>query len=122
MSSIGVRLPLRRSSTTGFVMNRSLLSTVKQNLKMLLLTTPGERVMVPDYGVGLRNFLFSNFTPDLIARVENKIKEQVKIYMPAVNIKNIAVNTKDADLNTLSLVIIYSIPGLTSNDLLSVTI
>ncbi|HAI37845.1 MAG TPA: hypothetical protein DCM40_06825 [Maribacter sp.] len=122
MSSIGVKLPLRRSSLNGFAMNRTLLNTAKQNLKMLILTSPGERVMVPNYGVGLKNYLFSNFTPDVIATIQNKIREQVRIYMPAVKINNIIVNSADADINTLSLSIIYSIPGLTPNDLLTVTI
>tara|TARA_R100001163_G_C5045942_1_gene183251 strand:- start:455 stop:823 length:369 start_codon:yes stop_codon:yes gene_type:complete len=122
MSSIGVKLPLRRSSLNGFAMNRTLLNTAKQNLKMLILTSPGERVMVPNYGVGLKNYLFSNFTPDVIATIQNKIREQVRIYMPAVKINNIIVNSTDADINTLSLSIIYSIPGLTPNDLLTVTI
>ena len=39
--------------------NNNLIKTVKdnvkQNLKMLLFTAPGERVMLPDYGVGLKN-------------------------------------------------------------------
>ena len=122
MSSICVKLPLRRSSLNGFAMNRTLLNTAKQNLKMLILTSPGERVMVPNYGVGLKNYLFSNFTPDVIATIQNKIREQVRIYMPAVKINNIIVNSADADINTLSLSIIYSIPGLTPNDLLTVTI
>ena len=122
MSSISVKLPLRKSSLNGFAMNRSILSAVKQNLKMLILTIPGERVMVSNYGVGLSRYLFSNFTPDIAARIENKIREQVKIFMPAVVIENISINTSDADANTLSLNLIYSIPGLTANDLLTITI
>ena len=31
---------------------------IKQNLKMILLTHPGERIMVPDFGVGLPRFIF----------------------------------------------------------------
>lgn len=122
MSSIGVKLPLQRSTINGFGMNKEILSVVQQNLKMLILTIPGERTMIPNYGVGLKTFLFSTFTPSLVASIENKIREQVKIYMPAVIIKQVLVETGDIDTNTLSLKLIYSIPGLTSNDLLSITI
>tara|TARA_R100000008_G_C3456185_1_gene101852 strand:+ start:125 stop:493 length:369 start_codon:yes stop_codon:yes gene_type:complete len=122
MSSLSVKLPLRRSIVNGFMMNRSLISLTKQNLKMLLLTNPGERIMVPNYGVGLKSFLFENFTPSLLSQISTKIKEQVNIFMPAVNIVDIVVNTKNADTNTLSIIIIYSVSGLIANDLIEITI
>ena len=122
MSSISVKLPLRTSVVDGFMMNKSIIQVVKQNLKMLLLTIPGERIMVPNYGVGLKNFLFENFTPNLLSQINSKIREQVNIFMPAVNIVDIVVNTKNADTNTLSIIIIYSVSGLIANDLLEITI
>ena len=122
MAGLAPKLPISRSEIYGYSLLGSLEEIAAQNLKMLILTSPGERVMVPNYGVGLKNYLFSNFTPDVIATIQNKIREQVRIYMPAVKINNIIVNSADADINTLSLSIICSIPGLTPNDLLTVTI
>ena len=56
MASIGVALPLTRSDIDGFTMHKRIKDAAKQNLKMLLLTIPGERVMDPDYGVGMKKF------------------------------------------------------------------
>ena len=58
MSSIGVALPLLRSSNDGFEMLKTIKETVKQNLKTIILTNPGERIMDPEFGVGIRRFLF----------------------------------------------------------------
>ena len=73
-------LPLTKDPDDGFY---TLTKTVKQNtqqkVKMLMLTAPGERIMVPDYGVGLRNFLFEN-TPEF--EIFSRIKEQVATYLP----------------------------------------
>ena len=31
---------------------------IKQNFKMVIMTNPGERIMIPDFGVGIRRYLF----------------------------------------------------------------
>jgi len=95
---------------------------VRQNLKMLVLTNPGERVMEPEYGVGIKTFLFENFESDVYARIDNKIREQVAQYMPAVQIKKIQFTNSDPDTNTLSLFLEYSIPQIATDDLLEITI
>ena len=59
MEGIGAKLPLERDSEFGFYnLNTEFADEIKQNFKNLLLTCPGERVMIPQFGVGLRNFLF----------------------------------------------------------------
>ena len=60
-NSIAVKLPLALSDEYGYEMLTDLISVFKQNLKTLILTNPGERVMDPSYGVGIRKFLFENF-------------------------------------------------------------
>ena len=56
---------LNKDSEDGFQLVKSLKQNIKQNLKMLLLTIPGERVMEPNFGVGLKTYLFSNFHQDI---------------------------------------------------------
>jgi phage baseplate assembly protein W len=122
MASYAVRLPLSQDSGDGYAMIKRIKLLVRQNLKMLILTNPGERVMEPDYGVGIRTFLFENFETDVFARIDNKIREQVAQYMPAVNIKKIQFSNSDPDTNTLSLFLEYSLPQIAGADLLEITI
>ena len=89
---------------------------------MLILTNPGERVMEPEYGVGIRRFLFQNFESDVFARIDSKIRDQVAKYMPAVQIKRLQFSNSDPDTNTLSLYLEYSIPQIATSDLLEITI
>ena len=65
MASIGVALPITKDSSDGFTMLKSFRKTIKQNFKMLILTSPGERVMEPEFGVGIRRFLFENYDDSL---------------------------------------------------------
>ena len=122
MSSLGVALPLRLSDRDGFVMIKSFHKLVKQNFKMLMLTIPGERIMEPEYGVGLKQYLFENYHSNVYGEIERKIREQVKIYIPAITIDAIHFNTSSPDTSTLGISINYSIPQLSIHDLLEFTI
>ena len=122
MSSFGVALPLEIDSGDGFVMIKSIKKLVRQNLKMLLLTDPGERVMEPNFGVGLKRFLFENYGSGVEAQIDTKIRQQVNIYLPAVSILNIAFGIADPDYNRLAFSVIYSIPNLGTNDFIEITI
>ena len=52
------KLPLTKDPQDGYALNKEYVELVQQNLKMILLTAPGERIMEPEFGVGLRNYLF----------------------------------------------------------------
>ena len=121
MSSLAVALPLALDSRTGFKMITRIKDLIKQNLKMLILTNPGERVMDPGFGVGLKRYLFENFGQDTMAQIDNKIREQARIYMPAIQIQKIAFGRTDPDNNYLGVQIRYSIPSIGTSDLLELT-
>ena len=122
MNAFGVALPLRISSSDGFVMIRTIKRLVKQNLKMLILTNPGERVMEPQFGVGMKRYLFQNFSQTTNAEINAKIREQVNIYLPLVNIINIDFDSSGSDQNQLFVRIRYSLQDINVKDLLQITI
>lgn len=122
MSSIGIKLPITYDSGDGFTMLKTLDDTVKQNLKMLILTNPGERVMEPEFGVGIQQFLFSNFSENVESQISEKIKTQVRRYMPSVVVHNINFYGSDPDMNSLAFAIQYSVPDIGLSDLLEFTI
>ena len=122
MASYGVALPLELDDGDGFTMIKSIKKLVRQNLKMLLLTDPGERVMEPDFGVGMKRFLFENYGSGVEAQIDSKIREQVNIYLPVVSIIDITFGIADADNNRLAFSIFYAIPELDDKDLLEFTI
>jgi hypothetical protein len=122
MSSLSVALPLTISSIDGFTMIKDIKRLVSQNLKMLLLTVPGERVMEPEFGVGLKRYLFQNFTQATYSEIETKIKKQVTTYMPIVTINRIVFSSSNQDMNQLGISLEYSIPNIGVKDLLEFTI
>ena len=95
---------------------------IKQNLKMLILTNPGERVMEPDFGVGIKRFLFNSFSSDVYSQIDSKIRQQIGIYMPTVTVKEVNFYSIEPDSNQVAFRLVYSIPAIAVNDLLEITI
>ena len=70
------------------------------NAKNLLLTEPGERVMLPEFGCGLKKTIFENLTPQTIATLEMRIKNSFQTFLPYIFIRKLQL-TPDEDRNTL---------------------
>ena len=126
LQGISPRVPLTYSQTDGpYQLNKTLKQTIQQNLKMLILTSPGERVMVPDFGVGLHNFLFMNMGNDSLSVVAQRIKEQVEFYISVINLEEIRFFTNDDDptlqINEVRVSIQYNILPFNTRDQLIIT-
>lgn len=125
MPFLGPALPLRRNKETGYKLINNYKDLVKQNLKNLLFTIPGERIMDPNFGVGLLGFLFEQDTPFLYDKIISNIKSQIKKYLPYIEIKNVIFNSFATDVNmdqnTLSIVVEYQIVPLGLVDVIEIT-
>tara|TARA_R110000851_G_scaffold34747_1_gene92050 strand:- start:654 stop:1055 length:402 start_codon:yes stop_codon:yes gene_type:complete len=123
---ISVKLPLTYNSVDGpYSLNKTTKEAVRQNFKNLVLTAPGERVMDPQFGVGLRNFLFEQMNDTLYSKVATRIREQIRAYMPFVFIEHISFESMDTNSslgpNELQVYIQYNILPLDAEDTLSIT-
>tara|TARA_R110000851_G_scaffold164880_1_gene309275 strand:- start:380 stop:790 length:411 start_codon:yes stop_codon:yes gene_type:complete len=102
--SIGVAFPL--DDTNMFKGTRTLKEQVKSNLINVLLTKPGERVMEPDFGVGLKFYLFEqNINLD---NLKDKINDQINIYVPEISLSDVIVDFIEGE-HLLFIKIVYSI-------------
>ena len=119
MYGVSPKLPLIVDDVDGhYGLTKTVREAVKQNFKNLILTSPGERVMDSNFGVGLRNFLFENYTIEVGENIRFRIFDQAKIYMPFIEINSVSIGQIQDKLGTLSVAIQYSIPNLGANDTL----
>ena len=95
---------------------------IRQNFKMLLLTSPGEYVMDPNFGVGLYNFLFELNTSLNRDGLSSAIVTQVAKYMPYVAIRSIDLNTSQIDNNKFSIRIVYRISKSVVDEIFDLTV
>jgi len=85
-SGLTPRLPI---TTSRYDLIRNYEKLVAQNLKMLILTVPGERMMDINFGVGLRRFLFERNDESTYKKIASTIRKQVSQYMPFVEVQKI---------------------------------
>jgi phage baseplate assembly protein W len=124
MSGLSPKLPLATDSEDGYALNKTYRDLVRQNLKMLILTNPGERMMDPLFGVGLRMFLFEQNASATYERIAGAIESQVTRYMPFLEIENIHFLSPDQDAsldrNFVGITVTYKIIPLGTSDLLDI--
>ena len=128
-TGFSVKLPLIPDAIDGFYkLNKTLGEVAKQNIKMVVLTAPGERMMHPEFGVGIRNYLFAS-QMETYGELSKKIKDQVKRYMPYISIRKIdvlplnnEVGIGGQDVGYVGIRIIYYIPNLNLNDTLEIKV
>ena len=116
MSNISPRLPLSIDAANGYAQNHTEIEAIIQDLKMLILTSPGERTMDPNFGVGMRRFLFEQNNAPTHASIRARIRRQAAEYMPFLDITDISFST-DLDgegfrANSLLVGITFYIPSL----------
>jgi len=88
--AIGISLPIQIGKTA-FEQTFTTFEQVKSNIKNLLLTKRGERVMQPQFGSGLQELLFEQNVDDLEGRIQTTIEDSISQWLPFVNIDEIDI-------------------------------
>ena len=102
--TIGVALPL--DETNMFKGTETTTEQSKTNFLSLLLTYPGERINLPNYGIGLKKLVFE--TNIDLSSLKDKIQNQVEFYLPNLNIREVTT-TRSEDKHSIFINIIYSV-------------
>lgn len=113
MTILAPKLPLALDANTQYEMIRDYPKLAQQNLKMLILTIPGERVMDVDFGVGIPKYLFENNDNVVRAEIKARLYEQVNTYLPYIDILEVNFHSSLEDPmvseHYLGMKVIYNI-------------
>ena len=126
LDGIGVALPLDYDNTDGpYRLTKNLGEEVKQNLKNLLLTSPGERVMLPTFGAGIRKMLFEPKLPATYSKIQTAINTQIVKFMPFVNIVGVTIfdesSIPELGPNDVMIQVKYNLGQASGADTLKIT-
>ena len=111
---VGIDYPFHKSfgSDGWFASTSTTIKAVKNNIKMLLSTTKGERLMQPDLGLNLRKFLFEQYTDETRVTIENEIVDTFEFWLPFVEIRDLIISMDKTDSvgkNVMSIFIQFNI-------------
>ena len=67
------------------------INQIKSDLLILLLTSPGERVMLPTFGTPLKDLIFEPGDQTLVARAKQMIIDSIQQWEPRISVDAINV-------------------------------
>lgn len=94
---IGLNYPLQASPNNGYFSKYSGKELLKACIKQLIQTEPGERVMMPFYGCGLRKFIGEPMDEFLRQDIEDVVTTAFSKYLPLVDILKLEVSEVNDD-------------------------
>jgi phage baseplate assembly protein W len=105
---------INKSSNKGgiFSVNYTTLTQARENLKNLILTKKGERLLNPTFGCDIWKVLFEQLDGNLIEnQIETSILDAVSIWLPYLSIDEIIFDYDDNDIdnNRIGLDIKFSL-------------
>ena len=143
MSGLSPKLPVHRNNFDigGYALTKTHIEVIQQNLKHLVLTNPGERIMDVNFGCGLKRYIFEQNSVSVYTQIAGTIQEQVRRYMPFVSITDIEIRSSthlwrlrgdfeelpsesigDVGDNEINIRVLYSVAALRRTAVLSVRI
>jgi uncharacterized protein len=90
---------------------------IKQSLNILLSTSLGERVMQPEYGCNLTDYLFESLSSSVIGYIKDRVKNAILYYEPRIIAEKIEVTSGasfDLVEGRFTISIEYTIAGTNS--------
>lgn len=91
----GLNFPFGKNTRRGYFAKEAGLELIKSNLIQLLSTVPGERVMLPNYGLDLRNFLFEPLDSITFGEMKSLILSTLASYAPYVRVVGLRIVESD---------------------------
>ena len=80
-----------------------------QSLHILLSTAPGERVMRPDFGCGLKLHVFTSINHGAIVQMKDMIERAVLFFEPRITLNDIEVSDREIAHGRLDISLHYTV-------------
>jgi phage baseplate assembly protein W len=86
-------------------------AAIEQSIRILLGTSPGERVMRPELGCGIWDLVMEPNTPQLHGRVQVRVRNALVRWEPRIDVLDVRVEAPAEQRNVLLIRIDYRIRG-----------
>jgi phage baseplate assembly protein W len=80
---------------------------IEQAIQIILLTAPGERPMLPEFGAGLRNFVFEPNSDKTRARIADAVRKSLVDWEPRITTERVEVTRGDDAENEILIHVDY---------------
>jgi phage baseplate assembly protein W len=100
----GWKFPISVDETTGRIKTSQYEEDVQEAIKIIIMTRKGERMMQPDFGCGLQDYLFSGMDYDTISQMRMEVQRALLNWEPRITDVDVRL---EADGGNLMIYISY---------------
>lgn len=104
MSIIGISFPFQKGSTS-FPKQSTDNDAIAENIRRILLTRKGQRVMRPSSGSSVWDFCFENTGPLLNARIDNEVRQSIAEGEPRATVIAVDVIEEERSDNDKDIIV-----------------
>ena len=88
---------------------------VRQAILVILGTDPGERVMRPDFGAGLRAFVFEPLNPSTMEALRQRVLEALVDWEPRIDVESVTATADTAGAGKVLIDMRYRVRATNSH-------
>jgi uncharacterized protein len=82
---------------------------VRQAIRIIMGSNPGERVMRPDFGAGLSQFVFEPVNTTTMETLKRRVQESLVDWEPRIDVNSVNVSTDPVERNLLLIEVAYRV-------------
>jgi hypothetical protein len=109
----GWSFPLRVSPRGGIALVDGA-EEIAAAIRLILETSPGERLMRPEFGCAMWEQLFEGTEPNTLGLIAQAVREAIGRWEPRVELEDVAVAVNLAEVNRVDIELMYRVKA--SND------
>jgi phage baseplate assembly protein W len=82
---------------------------IRQSIYIILSTSKGERVMRPDFGCGIHDYVFESVNRSTLTLIETCARDALTIWEPRIELRDVRISSKEIDQGRLTIEIDYEV-------------
>jgi phage baseplate assembly protein W len=84
-------------------------ATVEESIRVIIGTAKGERVMRPDFGCGIHEYVFETVDANTLTLVETSVEEALIEFEPRIAVEDVTASTDELSEGVLRIEVDYRI-------------
>ncbi|OPY55028.1 MAG: Gene 25-like lysozyme [Methanosaeta sp. PtaU1.Bin060] len=104
----GWKFPVKLSSI-GSIDESQYEVDIKEAIKIIATTSMGERVMLPEFGCGIYDYVFESPSTTILGLIQESVRNSLIKWEPRIDLNDVSVSMEGSDKNKLLIEISYTV-------------
>jgi len=82
---------------------------VKEAIEIIATTAMGERVMLPDFGCGIYDYVFESTNATILGLIEESVRNSLLKWEPRIDVNSVSVSLDETENSKLLIGVTYTV-------------